>query len=44
MKMSINKLQWAKRLKADKDPKQTGELCHTKEPLLLDICFLKMGS
>lgn len=37
----INKIQWAKRLKADK---HTGELCHSKEALLLDVCFQRTGS
>lgn len=39
MVIAIYKLQWAKSLKADKDPKHTAELCHTKEALLLDVCF-----
>lgn len=43
MIMSINRFLWAKRLKANKDPKCTNELYHAKQPLLLDICFLKMG-
>lgn len=30
--MSIKRL-WAKRLKADKDPKRTNELHHAKQPL-----------
>lgn len=41
MIIAINKIQWAKRLKADK---HTGELCHSKEALLLDICFQRTGS